>query len=236
MKRTSALVAIAVLLAGSGAFATVIPIANSSFDAYYAGTTNVIQPAGAWDCAYLYGSGSGQDLYTDSLVGLADFPAWNGEATFGAQNLGSTYFNDMPDGSEGWVGPPGYAADSYLWQNLGVSFEPNKTYTLSVWVYDRKDMGLANVFARVDAGLTFMPGATVNFTAPANGSKALYTWTYTTGATVPEGQMRALVGELASPDGTQASFDNISLTVTPEPMTLGLIAVGVAAWLRRRSA
>ncbi len=150
-----------------------------------------------------------------------------------AQNLGSAYYAAMPNGSTGWVSPT--YADSYLWQGLPVSFEPNKTYTLSVWVYDRLDTDLpSNVFARVDAGSTVLSGATVDFTPPANGGKALYTWTYMTGDSAPSGQMYVVVG--AGGGTGQANFDDVSLTVVPEPMTIGLLAVGAAAWLRRRPA
>lgn len=225
MKHT--LVMIALALAASSATAAVIPIANSGFDAYYAGTTDVIQP-GAAGYAYLYGTGHNVDLFPS---GKADFPAWSGETTYGAQNLGAAYYATLPNGSTGWASPT-YAA-SYLWQTLGVSFEPNSTYTLSVWVYDRLDTELSSgVFARVDAGTTALTGATVDFTPPADGGKALYTWTYTTGATAPEGQMYVVVG--AGSGTGQANFDDVSLTVVPEPLTLALIVVGTGTCLRRR--
>jgi hypothetical protein len=77
------------LLAGFTAQATSIPITNSGFDAYNAGTSTLIA-SGCW----LQGTGSGKVL---NPSGTADFPSWtdNGYAWLGAQNQGSSVYTDL---------------------------------------------------------------------------------------------------------------------------------------------
>lgn len=226
------LAAAGVILMGSGpAMAAPVSIANSGFDMYVAGTTTVVSTPGT----YVFGTGYGLPLVGGS--GNADFPGWQKASGWnGAEYLNNSY-NVQPDGTTGWVSSePG--SGSSLYQDLGIAFAPNSTYTLTVKVYDRFETTMpTTVIARVDADATQVTGATVSFVAPGNGDMAVYTWTYTTGATVPTDNMVIRLGAFNDPGvpNGQANFDDVSLTVVPEPISAALLCVGLV-FLRRRTA
>jgi hypothetical protein len=172
-----------------------------------------------------------------------------------AQALGG-WTNDLPD----WSGPPaaGDAFIEYIdtfnsegvnhlgiqngeevSQDLGVPLLPNTTYTLTVGVGRRNAtftvedndsrFGLYVGGDLADGG-TLLADASYNAFPLADLTFVDQTLTYTSGDTVPAGN---LVVSLRTAGGSRAHFDNVRLEAVPEPATLALALVGLLGLVGR---
>lgn len=125
-----------------------------------------------------------------------------------------------------------YSNGSTISQTLsGVTLNPDSTYTLSVYIGDRLDNVPSNYSFSLEAGstiLTTFSGYTGNITPGTWQQEFL---TYTTGDTVPSGDITILLTSA----GTQTDFDDVSLTDppanTPEPGSVWMLGAGLLGLL-----
>lgn len=187
---------------------TVIPIANPSFE-----ITNPLTTSCGPGCAYNDGP-------------IPDWTVIGGQS--GTQMLNSTYYSaPVPDGTL-----MAYSNGSTISQTLsGVTLNPDSTYTLSVYIGDRLDNVPSNYSFSLEAGstiLTTFSGYTGNITPGTWQQEFL---TYTTGDTVPSGDITILLTSA----GTQTDFDDVSLTDppanTPEPGSVWMLGAGLLGLL-----
>lgn len=110
-----------------------------------------------------------------------------------------------------------------------VVLESNTSYTLTVDVGDRTDLGFGGAELRMGTGSTYgtnlLNGTVVSNTIPVNGAApddGWETWatTFTAGSGVVGEPLRI---ELVNPGGVQTVWDNVRLTVTPP-------VAGVISW------
>ena len=138
----------------------------------------------------------------------------------------------------------GLRSNAYIYQDLGVLFQPNTIYTVDIMVNRRGGANNVGYFGLADStGATLgTPGATnssaigtsnqflaVSSLDPAAGNVA----TYTTGATVPAGNVILAIG------ATQGNvvYDLISVDASPipEPSSLAMfLLAGLGVFRRRR--
>lgn len=144
-----------------------------------------------------------------------------------------------------------------VYQDLGVAWAPNTTYTLTVGVGNRSGTGAGT--GRFGLGTSLDPVAPAtnlggngpyflhspsvffadldtSTVAPTGGTFADAIFTYTTGAVAPAGNVRISVQEIS---GTRIHIDNFRLDATPvpEPTVAGtafLAAFGLTMLRRRR--
>jgi hypothetical protein len=145
----------------------------------------------------------------------------------------------------------------YLWQDTGVAFQPNTTYTLSIaagnrggqsaegnlttfgLLNDATNLGVANyantAAVTADAGIT---EASAQYDAFATVTEGAFgdapDLVFTTGAVAPAGNVVVLLG--ADGPAGRSHFDNIRLdaTAVPEPASALLGALAGLVLLRRR--
>ena len=128
------------------------------------------------------------------------------------------------------------------------TLEANMTYTLTVDAGDRDGLAfqacelrmgtVSDPLVSADFGLNLLAATVVSNTTPVNGpgeNDGWETWvtTFTTGDGVVGDQLRV---ELVTTGTIQSYFDNVRLEAVPEPATMGLLALGGLALLRRRVA
>ena len=137
----------------------------------------------------------------------------------------------------------GLRTGGYIYQDLGVLFQPNTTYTVDVMVNRRGAANNVGFFGIADSTATLLgtPGATnssaigtsnqffaVSSLDPAAGNVA----TYTTGATVPAGNVILAVGATTG----NVVYDLISVDASPipEPSSMAMILLAGLGIFRRR--
>ena len=137
----------------------------------------------------------------------------------------------------------GLRSDSYIYQDLGVLFQPNTTYTVDIMVNRRGGANNVGFFGIADSTATLLgtPGATdssqigtpnqffaVSSLDPAAGNVA----TYTTGATVPAGNVILAIGATTG----NVVYDLISVDASPipEPSSMAMILLAGLGIFRRR--
>jgi hypothetical protein len=200
----------AAMFAANGAEATVITVANPSFE---------ILPAGGLT---VDGCGPGCVYSIDAPI-----PGWTSAGTFwgqfqpGVQDANFTYFNSVPDG----ITVAYMESAGTIEQTVAVVAQAGVTYTLQVDLGFRKDFP--------DPGtITLLIGSTpvvaIGIPAPFSGNWANYTATYTALATDAGDPISILL----SSSGTQGDFDNVRLSDNlvagvPEPSTLALFGFGL---------
>ncbi|MFT7301719.1 MAG: hypothetical protein ACI8UZ_000554 [Akkermansiaceae bacterium] len=137
----------------------------------------------------------------------------------------------------------GLRTGGFVYQDLGVVFQPNTTYTVDILASRRGGANTVGWFGIADntASLQGTPGATdtsvfttadtfqaVSSLTAAEGNVA----TFTTGATVPAGNVFLAVGATAG----NVVYDLVSVDASaiPEPSSMALMLLGGLGLLRRR--
>ena len=151
-------------------------------------------------------------------------PDWTLIGTGGSFQPNTTFFNlPLPNGSI-----VAYSNGGTISQILGVTVQPDSTYTLSVYVGDRVGgEEVANYSIALDDGSTTLCSTpTASNGAITHGTFADVTLTCSTGATVAPGDLAIVL----TSSGTQIDFDNVALNVqTPEPASYLLLCIGLGA-------
>ena len=199
------LLALCFAVSGGAAWADGVPVQNASFE-----TTNALTSSCGLGCAFNNGP----------------IPDWTitGAGGGGSFQPSTTFFNlPLPNGSI-----IAYSNGGTISQILGVTVQPDSTYTLSVYVGDRLDGEVANYSIALDDGsatLCSTPSASNGAITP--GTFAEVTLTCSTGATVAPGDLAIVLTSV----GTQSDFDNVALNVVqaPEPASYLLLLIGLGA-------
>jgi hypothetical protein len=198
------LLALFFAVSGGAAWADGVTVLNASFETPYA--LNISCGLG---CAYNGGS----------------IPDWTITGTGGSFQPNSTYLNlPLPNGSI-----VAYSNGGTISQILGVTVQPDSTYTLSVYVGDRLDDEVATYSIALDDGSTTLCSTpTASNGAIKPGTFADVTLTCSTGATVAPGDLEIIL----TSGGTQIDFDNVALSVqTPEPASCLLLCIGLGSMI-----
>jgi len=184
-----------------------VPVANASFE-----TTYPLTASCGSGCAY---NGGGA------------IPDWTVTGSGGSFQPSTTFFNlPLPGGPSDSI--VAYSNGGAISQILGVTVQPDSTYTLSVYVGDRLDDEVANYSIALDDGSTTLCSTpTASNGAVKPGTFADVTLTCSTGATVAPGDLAIVL----TSGGTQIDFDNVALNVvqTPEPASYLLLCIGLGA-------
>ena len=210
MTRISAFIALACLLTAT-AQADQIAVKNAGFE-------DPVQDVGGWS---------------------NDLPDWAGPT-----NAGDSFIEYIDTFHSEGNNHLGMAQGAEVSQDLGVPALPNTTYQMTVGVGRRNasftvagNLSTFGLYVGADA----LDGGTMLATASVDASLLAadlmfedYSLTYTTGDTVPAGN---LFVSLSSTGVNRAHFDNIRIATVPEPASFGLAVMGLlglAARSRRR--
>ena len=200
------LLALCFAVSGGAAWADGVPVQNASFESAYTLTTSC-----GLGCAYNNGP----------------IPGWTMTGSGGSFQPSTTFFNlPLPGGPSDSI--VAYSNGGTISQILGVTVQPDSTYTLSVYVGDRLDGEVANYSIALDDGSTTLCSTpTASNGAIAPGTFEDVTLTCSTGATVAPGALTIVLTSA----GTQSDFDNVSLNVvqSPEPASYLLLLIGLGA-------
>jgi hypothetical protein len=217
----SCVVVALILLGGTGTGrAGIIPIADPNFNT----------PAESSGGGYSTGAGN---------FGSTD--GWTGDGSrTGVQNAsGTSYFNDTWAGSGGFYTPGGnqvgYAnSEGAISQTLNgangtttATLLGGQVYILSGYIGNRSGFGFTGSGALVEllAGSTVIASETV--AAPAAGSFATWSISYTVPASVPSNETGDLEIYLGGPNsGSQVNYGEISLSYSPVPEPVN-VALGI---------
>jgi PEP-CTERM motif len=200
------LLALCFAVSGGAVWADGVLVQNASFESAYALTSSC-----GVGCAYNGGP----------------IPDWTMTGTGGSFQPSTTFFNlPLPGGASDSI--VAYSNGGTISQILGVTVQPDSTYTLSVYVGDRLDGEVANYSIALDDGSTTLCSSpTASNGAIAPGTFADVTLTCSTGATVAPGALAIVL----TSSGTQSDFDNVSLNVvqSPEPASYLLLLIGLGS-------
>jgi PEP-CTERM motif len=197
--------AVCFAVSGGATWADGVPVENASFE-----TTNALTSSCGLGCAYNKGP----------------IPDWTtaGPGQAGSFQPSTTYLNlPLPNGNT-----VAYSNGGTISQILGVTVQPDSTYTLSVYVGDRLDGNVASYSIALDDGSTTLCSTpTASNGAITPGTFADVTLTCSTGATVAPGDLAIVL----TSGGPQIDFDNVALNVvqTPEPASYLLLCIGLGA-------
>jgi hypothetical protein len=206
-------------------FANAITVQNASFE-----ITNPLDTSCGSGCAYNLGP---IPDWTITPAGPADPITHLNQ--LGSFQPGSLDYLALPDGPT-----VAYSDGGTISQTLtGTTLLANTVYVLSVDVGHRLDRG--ELVLVTDYSIALYAGDTLlNSFSASNGlipigTFANETLTFTSGATVPTGDLRIVL----SSAGLQTNFDDVTLaaTDTPEPASLTLLAAGLGLMIlvfRRR--
>ena len=137
----------------------------------------------------------------------------------------------------------GLRTGGFVYQDLGVVFQPNTTYTVDLLVSRRGGANTLGFFGIADQTSTILgtEGGTdtslfttadqflqVSSLDPGQGNVA----TFTTGDTVPAGNVFVALG--ATTGNVVYDLVSVDATAVPEPTSLGLLLLGGLGLLRRR--
>jgi hypothetical protein len=210
----AAALSVAGALSASTASAAVIPIVNASFETLPSGGLPNLCGAG---CSY----------------SIATIPGWLGVGVSGQFQPGTAgYLNSVPDGIT-----VAYTNQEDLTQTVGATAVAGLTYTLTGYIGYRHDIAeFGSIVLEVGSNQITATGV-----PPAQGSGdwGFFTAIYT--ATAADAGAPITI-DLVRGAGTQADFDNLSLTssaggAVPEPASWAMMVTGfgaLGAILRRR--
>lgn len=200
------LLALCFAVSGGAVWADGVLVQNASFESASALTSSC-----GLGCAYNGGP----------------IPDWTMTGTGGSFQPSTTFFNlPLPGGPSDSI--VAYSNGGTISQILGVTVQPDSTYTLSVYVGDRLDGEVANYSIALDDGSTTLCSTpTASNGAIAPGTFEDVTLTCSTGATVAPGALTIVLTSA----GTQSDFDNVSVNVvqSPEPASYLLLLIGLGA-------
>ena len=198
------LLALCFAVSGGAVWADGVLVQNASFE-----SANALTSSCGVGCAYNGGP----------------IPGWTVTGSGGSFQPGIFFNLPLPGGPSDSI--VAYSNGGTISQILGVTVQPNSTYTLSVYVGDRLDGLVANYSIALDDGSTTLCSTpTASNGAITPGTFADVTLTCSTGATVAPGDLAIVL----TSDGTQIDFDNVALTVqTPEPASYLLLCIGLGA-------
>jgi PEP-CTERM motif len=238
-------------LASQAPAATSIPIANSGFENdIVADNSGQISPPSSWTFdTYLspptVGSAAG---YVGDKQWLNTNPPGAANGLIPGAHSGDQYYL-------GHVVTNNNATFAILHQDTGLawsSLSEGNTLTLSAWATYRADFpGSANTAmwlnfpdngGSINSVGSGGPGwFNVSSTGPAAGAWTQLSWTYTitqvdidAAAANSWGNVNVAIGFLDTTNGSQVAFDDVSLTLVPEPSSLALFGLAGLALLRRQ--
>lgn len=167
--------------------------------------------------------------------------SWNLAGVGGVFRPDTTAFAYVPDGVNVGYVSEGSSAGT-LSQTLSYTITGNEDVIFDGYIGDRKDLGAGNFYSNVSTlgiasisttGGTFLGSVTVS----SPGGSGI--WTYFNIA-VSKTALTPYIGQglkislSTAGSGKQASFDNIGVQAVPEPATMTVLALGLAAIARRR--
>jgi hypothetical protein len=198
--------AVSFAVSGGAAWADGVPVENASFE-----TTNALTTSCGTGCAYNTGP-------------IPDWTISSGSAQAGSWQPSSTFLNlPLPNGNI-----VAYSDGGTISQILGVTVQPDTTYTLSVDIGHRLDGNVASYSIALGDGLTTLCSTpTASNGAITAGTFADVVLTCSTGATVTPGDLAIVL----TSGGSQIDFDNVTLNAvsTPEPASYLLLCIGLGA-------
>jgi hypothetical protein len=224
LKNWKCVIAAAVVLAASiGAVRAdvIVDIQNPSFES----------PTPLTDTDDEYGLKATPTSWTKVMandIGLFDLSMTGGPAP---------HVSSIPDGAQAVWGNSDNVDTNYVYQTLDATLQANTTYTLTAYAGARDDLGFTQYGAQAagtielgygsDYGVNRLTADSSNCPVPANGTWALWTKTFTTGAN-PAGLGESLRVEI-NVNAVQQLFDNMQLTAStvPEPAAIWLLATGL---------
>ncbi|MBV9008475.1 MAG: hypothetical protein JO354_04810 [Verrucomicrobia bacterium] len=222
--------------------ATPVPITNPGFDA----TNNTANGGG--DLAvdqYTLTFGTGVNVYqvpSGAPLGTTDVLGFSATGNAGIQYLDpATYYaagGAPPSQPTGYLftggqtsGPQSiFSSPSNILSNTQV--QPNSTYTMTLQLYERKDLPLPDHFTMELLAGGVDLGGTLTVVNPTTSSPGSATLVVTTGSTVNGGAL-SFQATISLDSGSsvihQLNFDNLTLDVesVPEPQTWALILGGI---------
>lgn len=158
---------------------------------------------------------------------IGPIPGWSNSGTSGQfqPNPTGTYFNYIPDGQI-----VAYTNDGTISQTVGATVQSGKTYYLSVFLGTRADYKVFD--SSIDLLINGNTYTGVGVT-PAPGNWSVFTATY---VAKPSDVGDSITIELKTAGvlWEQGAFDNVTLTVSPEPAYIGIIAIALLGFAVHR--
>jgi hypothetical protein len=239
LRAAKSLMALLVLMLPIQAWAVAIPVANGTFD--YTSGAGVTNPNNTWTT----GLGAAVAL---NPSGTADTGlGWENDPLQGSGKVGMivypSVFTTAPTGGTGYVnvkaGDALHADSGFMRQEITGALDPNTAYTLTVDLFERSTTALPEkiwIQLLTESGGAYTALGTFDDTTLVWASGvATATLTVNTDATVAAGSdfYIRLGAQTASTSLQQINFDNVTLVAealsVPEPATLGLMGIGLAA-------